>query len=50
MSDNARRILILRHWLEHMEELPASPWRDREIFMTAPKLREAAAYVIGWGC
>lgn len=47
MSDSARRVIILRNWLEYMEELPASSWRDLEIFLTAPKLREAAAFVIG---
>ena len=50
MSTSARRIIVLRHWVEHLESLPASPWRDRELFICGPKLREAADFVIGWGC
>lgn len=51
MSDNARRVLVLRYWLEAMEERGASSaYAMREVFNTEPKLREAAAYVIGWGC
>ena len=50
MSDAARRVLVLRFWLEAMESAPRSAYADREIFVTEPKLREAAAFVIGWGC
>lgn len=50
MSTSARRVLVLRYWLEAMEQANASAYRDREIFLTEPKLREAAAFVIGWGC
>lgn len=50
ISDPARRVLVLRYWLEAMEQANASGWRDHQIFITEPKLREAAAFVIGWGC
>lgn len=50
MSDPARRVLVYRYWLQAMEIAPRSSYRDREIFITEPKLREAAAFVIGWGC
>jgi hypothetical protein len=50
ISDPARRVLVLRNWLQAMEEAKPSSYRDREIFLTEPKLRDAAAFVIGWGC
>lgn len=50
MSDNARSVLVMRHWLAYMESLPSSVYTAREIFRTEPKLREQAAHVIGWGC
>ena len=51
MSDNARRVLVLRYWLEAMEERGASSlYAINQASLTEPKLREAAAYVIGWGC
>lgn len=51
MSANARRVLVLRYWLEAMEERRASSaYAMCEVLKTEPKLREAAAYVIGWGC
>lgn len=50
MSDNARRVLVMRYWLEYMESLPASVYTTREIFLTEPRLRSEAAHVIGWGC
>ena len=50
MSDNARRVLVLRYWLEAMEERGASSYTNEQVFITYPKLREAAAWVIGWGC
>lgn len=50
ISDPARRVLVLRNWLQAMEEAKPSSYRDREIFLTEPKLREAASFVIGWGC
>ena len=50
MSDNARRVLVLRYWLEAMEERGASSsYAVNQVFIE-PKLREAAAWVIGWGC
>ena len=51
MSDNARRVLVLRYWLEAMEERGASSsYAVNQVYITEPKLREAAAWVIGWGC
>jgi hypothetical protein len=51
MSTSARRVLVLRYWLEAMEEQGArSPYAVEQVFITEPKLREAAAFVIGWGC
>lgn len=50
MSDSARRLLVLRYWVEYMEALPASSYSDRELFVTVPKLRDAADFVIQWGC
>lgn len=50
MSDSARRLLVLRYWVEHMEALPPSSYSDRELFVCAPKLRDAADFVIQWGC
>lgn len=50
MSDSARRVLVYRNWLHYLESLPASPWRDREIFVSDSKLRDHADYVIQWGC
>lgn len=48
MSTSARRVLVLRYWLQAMEEARPSSFRDREIFLTEPKLREAASFVIGY--
>lgn len=50
MSDNARRVLVYRHWLAYMETLPASVYTAREIFVSDTKLRAYAGFVIGWGC
>ena len=51
MSESARRVLVLRYWLEAMEEKGASSsYAVQQIYITEPKLREAAAFVIGWGC
>lgn len=49
MSTQARRLLQLRYWLEAMEALPPGAFRDREIFVTEPKLRGWAQYVIECG-
>ena len=51
MSDNARRVLVRRYWLEAIEERGASSsYAINQVSITEPKLREAAAWVIGWGC
>ena len=50
MSDSARRVLVFKYWLQAMEEAKPSSYRDQQIFLTEPKLRDAAAFVIGWGC
>lgn len=49
MSIQARRLLQLRYWLETMEALPPGAFRDREIYVTEPKLRGWAGYVIECG-
>ena len=49
MSTQARHLLQLRYWLEAMEALPPGAFRDREIFVTEPKLRGWAQYVIECG-
>lgn len=49
MSTQARRLLQLRYWLETMEALPPGAFRDREIYVTEPKLRGWAQYVIECG-
>ena len=49
MSTQARRLLQLRYWLEAMEALPPGAFRDREIYVTEPKLRGWAQYVIECG-
>ncbi len=48
ISDPARRVLVLRNWLEAMEEAKPSSYRYQQIFLTEPKLREAASFVIGY--
>ena len=51
MSDNARRVLVLRYFLEALEERGAtSSDAVNRIVIIELKLREAAAWVIGWGC
>lgn len=51
MSDNARRLLQYRHWLDGLLARPArTPWYERDLMQTDGSLREQAAYVIGWGC
>jgi len=51
MSDNARRVLVFRYWLQAMKERGASSsYAVNQVSITEPKLREAAAWVIGWGC
>ena len=47
MSTQARRLLQLRYWLEAI--LPPGAFRDREIYVTEPKLRGWAQYVIECG-
>lgn len=49
MSTQARRLLQLRYWLEAMEALSPGAFRDREIYVTEPKLRGWAQYVIECG-
>ncbi|WP_291519297.1 hypothetical protein [Acidovorax sp.] len=51
MSDAARRVLVLRYWLEAMEEKGASSsYAIQQVYITEPKLRDAADFVIQWGC
>lgn len=51
MSDNARRVLVLRNWVDDLEQNPrSSPWYDAQLYECGARLRDQAAYVIGHGC
>ena len=51
ISENARRVVVLRHWVEALESDPRnSPWYEQQLMQGQAKLREQAPYVIGWGC
>lgn len=51
MSDNARRVVVLRHWVEALESEPRnSAWYEQQLMLSQAKLRDEAAYVIARGC
>lgn len=51
MSDNARRVVVLRHWVEALEEAPRnSAWYEQELMRSQSSLRHEAAHVIARGC